>query len=339
MKHRLFIALLIISSCASIAQTKMIIGRQDGTNDTIAVNAISQARFSNSNTPMIQLAQGIDYEREKVWSVAADSHGNLFVSLTQIVGSSDYKMGVFKITSSGVRTQISTSVVEMSWPAMKVAPGDTVVAVRGQKALFYFNPNTVTTAMPYATAGLGGITDFDFDQQKLVWAGGTTNTSLYRINRAKQSKAFPFSGVVQAVRVYNNAVYVAAAVVVGTDTSEAVYQLPINADSTLGAPVKYFDLKAQAGYAGRKITAITFDADGKLYVGIDAAPGILVVSGANAAPKPLYGGLIGSGVLTFQWGTGSILYVVRQNAATPRTPQVLLTVDMQTQSAPYYGRE
>jgi hypothetical protein len=63
------------------------------------------------------------------------------------------------------------------------------------------------------------------------------------------------------------------------------------------------------------------------------------VTGQNAAPIPLHFGLIGPNVVTFHWGTGSILYVVKQNGSTSKTPQVLLKVDVQKQSAPYYGRE
>jgi len=76
-----------------------------------------------------------------------------------------------------------------------------------------------------------------------------------------------------------------------------------------------------------------------MYVGTNGTAGILVVTGQNAAPTPLYFGLIGSSVLTFQWGTGTVLYVVKLNDVSSKTPQVLLKVDMQKQSAPYYGRE
>jgi hypothetical protein len=51
MKRSIVIAVLIISSCASFAQTKLLIGRTDGKKDTIALNAISQVRFSPSTLP------------------------------------------------------------------------------------------------------------------------------------------------------------------------------------------------------------------------------------------------------------------------------------------------
>lgn len=48
MKHLIFIALLLTSYFGSFAQTKLSIDRKDGTKDSIAVNTISQIRFSSS---------------------------------------------------------------------------------------------------------------------------------------------------------------------------------------------------------------------------------------------------------------------------------------------------
>ncbi len=306
----------------------------------IGVDKFSDTKYVNIK-PSIVNADSLDFEKEKAWAVAADKYGNIYVSMTTTGGIG---MGVYKFTSTGNRKQYALKGTETNFSTLKVGPGDTVFAARRAIALFYCDPTAVVAPKIYVSKTsappMNNIDDFDYDAQKNMWGGGDLNTGIYRIDRNKQTREFPFDGTVRSIRVYNGALYVAARVLTSTDTTEAVYKFPINAaDATLGTPVKYFDLGVQSGYKFNKISAITFDVKGNLYVGTDGAAGIFIVSGQGAAPVPLYGGLIGPAVVTFQWGTGTILYVVRANDPTSKTPQVLLKVDMQTQSAPYFGRE
>lgn len=306
----------------------------------VGANKFSDPQFI-SIKPAILNADSIDFTKEEAWAIAADNHGNIFVSMTTTGGIGE---GVYKFTSTGHRTQYALKGAETFFSSMKVGPGDTVFAARRVAAVYYLDPNIVAASKIYLTKSLAppmnNVDDFDYDAQKNIWAGGNLNTGIYRINKFHQAREFPFSSRVRALRVFNNALYAAASVITATDTTEAVYQFPINAaDTSLGAPVVYFNLTAQAGYHLNKITALAFDVNGTLYVGTDGAGGILAVSGQNAAPTIVDNGLLGSGVVSFQWGTGNILYVIRANASTSTTPQVLLKVDMQVQSAPYYGRQ
>lgn len=302
----------------------------------IGVDKFSETKFVDIK-PSIINADSIDFEKSQAWSVAADGYGNIYVSLT----ASGSSIGIYKYTATGNKSLYAIAGKEPYFSTLKIGPGDTLFAARNTYALLYCDPFVLKQPLAYVTKAtappMNNIDDFDFDAQKNIWGGGDLNTGIYRIDRNKQTREFPFSGVVRSVRVYNGALYVAANVLTATDTTEAVYKFPINAD-TLGTPVKYFDLGAQPGYQYNKIKAITFDASGKLYVGTDGAAGIFVVASQGASPVALYGGLIGPKVVTFQWGTGTILYVVRANDPASKTPQVLLKVDMQIKGAPYYGR-
>jgi hypothetical protein len=305
----------------------------------VGVDKFSETKFV-SIKPSILNADSIDFTKEEAWAVGADNNGNIFVSMTTTGGIGT---GVFKFTSTGHRTQFALKGAETFFSSLKTGPGDTVFAARRVAAIYYLDPNVVAASKVYTTRAasppMGNIDDFDFDPQKNLWGGGNLNPGIYRVNKFRQARLFPFANQVRAIRVFNNALYVAARVLSSSDTTEQVFQFPINAaDTSLGAPVQYFNLTAQSGYQFNKITAITFDINGNLYVGTDGAAGILVVSAQSAAPTPLYGGLIGSGVLTFHWGSGTILYVIRATGSST-TPQVLLKVDMQVQSAPYYGRQ
>jgi hypothetical protein len=309
----------------------------------IGVEKFSEIKYINIK-PSIVNADSIDFTKEEAASVAADKYGNIFVSMTSTSGLG---LGVYKFGPNGTRTKYALNIGAFtSYPSMKVGPGDTVFATLvGQAGILYFDPTTVAAPKFFVRGTtnppLKIVKDFDYDAQKNIWAGGDgLGAGIFRIDRLKNVTEFPFSGVVNAVRVYNNALYVAATIATSASPSEIVYKIPINAaDTSLGTPVKYFELTAQSGYESNKITAIAFDADGVMYVGTNGTAGILVVTGQNAAPTPLYFGLIGSSVLTFQWGTGTVLYVVKLNDVSSKTPQVLLKVDMQKQSAPYYGRE
>ncbi len=311
----------------------------------VKVSVLGSDKFSEIKylniKPSIVNVDGIDAEKEKPYALAIDRNGNLLVNLTT---GSGVGLGVYKITPAGVRTQYALKGTETNFSTLKVGPGDTLLAARRAFAIFYCDPNAVVApkilVSRVSSPPMNNIDDFDYDAQKNIWGGGDLNTGIYRINKYKQAREFPFSGVVRAVRVFNGALYVGANVITSTDTTEAVYKFPINAaDTSLGTPTTYFTLSSQSGYKFARISALTFDAAGTMYVGTDGAAGILVVPGQNAAPVPLMNGLIGPKVVTFQWGTGTILYVVRENDATSKTPQVLLKVDIQKQGAPYYGRE
>ncbi len=198
------------------------------------------------------------------------------------------------------------------------------------RAMNIFNASFPSSQLPTA------VEDFDYDSKKLLWAGGTTvNGGIMRIDSLKNVTRFTLAGKIQSIRFYGNALYVSGE---DSDTSACVVKIPIDGSNALGTPEKYFDLSALVGNKFNKTYGITFDNNGNLYVGTDAAPGIYVVA-PDKSVQPLYNGVIGGSCTYLAWGKDSYLYVVRDKAIGTNTPTGLFKIDMLGKlSAPYYGQ-
>ncbi len=86
-----------------------------------------------------------------------------------------------------------------------------------------------------------------------------------------------------------------------------------------------------------QIYALTFAADGDMYVGTDHAAGIMIVH-PDGSFEPLYEGLLKPYVYSLAWGTGTYLYANQRNDVDPAQKR-MLKINVLKQSAPYYGRE
>ena len=79
MKHLLLFTFLLTSNFVSFAQTKILIDRKDGTKDSIAVNTISQIRFSSSDIyqpSLLEVQQILDTTAAKFLQYADATNGD-----------------------------------------------------------------------------------------------------------------------------------------------------------------------------------------------------------------------------------------------------------------------
>ena len=88
-------------------------------------------------------------------------------------------------------------------------------------------------------------------------------------------------------------------------------------------------------YACNTITAITFSADGDMYIGTDMGDAITVLQNGNL--RPFYKEILYPPTKAFCWGNGKYLYVIRlaSDVATRR----VIRINMFKDGAPYYGRQ
>jgi hypothetical protein len=258
---------------------------------------------------------------DEPYAVAADASGNVYVSII----SGGTGVGVKKITPAGVLTDYAPATAGVTrWAAMKVGPAGEIYTTRILKVIYKI-PAGGGAAAIWLTSGLGTIYDLDFDAQGNCWAGGN-NAFVYRIKQDKSVKAFDFTCNVRAVRVFSGYLYVGGK----SDTTEGVWRAQIiNADS-LGKFESVFDFSSK--YSGYLVNALTFAADGDMYIGTDA-PAAIVVVHANKTSESLYPGLFTPPMWAFTWGTADDLYVTRTG-----TNMGILKVTMLKNGAPYYGR-
>jgi hypothetical protein len=343
-KIQVFLGNVLMTNC-KYTPTQITFLAPSIIKDSIIVRVLvsGAVKFSNvlyvSIRSAMTLISAIDTSKQVPNAITTDRNGNIFVSVVTSAGVSD---GIYKVVPGGGATQYAVRGTEAYFSGLKCR-GDSVYAARRANRLV--SRNSSTGAMTIFTASFPtaafptNIEDMDYDQDKLLWAGGNTaNGGLISIDSLKNVKqyTFPFGGIIHSVRVYSGSVYCS---VEAGDGTKGVYKIPINADKTLGTATKYFDLSATVGNTTNIAYGITFDNQGNMYVGTDAPAGIYVVASDQSA-QPFYNGFLGPNCRYFAWGKDAFMYVVRTTSPPlNNTLTGLFKVDMLGKlSAPYYGQ-
>jgi hypothetical protein len=255
---------------------------------------------------------------DEPYGVTTDAAGNVYVSVLS--------SGVKKFTPDGTKSDYSSHAAGVTrWSAMKMGPGGVLYSARILRAI-YQTPAGGGAPTLWLSSGVGTIYDMDFDAGGNLWAGGN-NASVYRVKQDKSVKAFAFTCNARSIRVYNGYLYVGGLV----GTTEGVWRAQIvNADS-LGTFEQYFDFTT--AYPGYIVNAVTFAADGDMYIGTDATAAIVIVH-PNKSTEALYPGLFTPTTLLFAWGAADDMYAIR-SVNTPK----LLKITMLKSGAPYYGAQ
>lgn len=266
-------------------------------------------------------------EFELPYGFTLDNQNNLYVSMVM----SNVGVGIKKFTPSGQMSDFAPKGGETFFNTLKYGPDNFIYGARRVRAIFRIQEGVAAATFVTSSQGIGNVNDLDFDENKIIWAGGSSNGFVYSVTPDKVVKSFTFTEDVNAVRVYDGHLYVAS--ITGTDQS--VWKFKINSADDLGAPEKYFDITAVTGEIPA-VTALTFAADGDMYIGTSKSDAILVVH-PNGIHETLYPGLLKPVAYTFGWGTDNFSYYTRQRTDT--TTQTILKLNMQKLGAPYYGRE
>lgn len=270
------------------------------------------------------------------YSLTFDKAGNAYVSL--ILDKTG--AGIKKITPDGVISDFAPKGSETSWSSLKFGQAGELFAARRVKGIVTIAEGQTAKTWVSSSNGIGTIADFDFDADGNVWAGGD-NASLYRVTAAKNVKSFAFKANIRSVRVYNSYLYVAGF----KDGSEGVWRFQIVNSDSLGTEELYYDYKSS--YPTGSIQAITFSADGDLYIGTDGVETIVIVK-PDKSSKVLFEGILNplnkSLFNSFYWGTGVYLYFIRQavdatDAATAPVAIIKVNTKNILGGAPYYGNK
>lgn len=331
---------------ASVTATQLKIVAPNMVQDSIKVRVyltgsdkFSELKYINIRSAFT-LVSGIDTSKVSPAAITTNKAGDLFVSVVTKTGSSD---GIYKISTAGVQTQYALRAApplapEALFSGMKVK-GDSLYAAR--RARLVVSRNSANGAMNIFSASFPAtqlpiiVDDFDYDNKRVMWAGGgTANGGLIRIDSLKRVTQFNLSGsmtgTIRSVRYYGGSLYVSNE---SSDSVNAVFKIPVNADSSLGTPVKYFDLTATLGNKLYKVYGITFDNTGTMYVGTDAPVGIYVIA-PDQSVTSLYNGLFGAACRYLAWGNDSYMYAVKELNG----PGVYKIDMLGKLSAPYYGQ-
>jgi hypothetical protein len=269
---------------------------------------------------------------EKNYGIIIDNGNNLLVSING--------KGIWKITpppDTSKTNYVPIGTYTGKWDNFRYGPGGELYGVRTARGVWKIVEGT-SPGSPWASPTTGSINALEFDSNQNLWALNSSNT-IFRFKQDKTVTSFPFTGVLRAVRIFGDALYIAAT----KDNVEGVWKIPILSNGDLGTAELYFDITGIR--LGAEITAIAFAADGDLIIGLDTGPNPIMVVNPDKTYEDLYPGVIGANsVISMYWPPfGTSLYFVRGEELNTDDPpkiiisQTTLRVEMEKSGAPYYG--
>jgi len=253
---------------------------------------------------------------DRPFSIASDANGTLLVSLFSDGGTD----GVISLAPDGTRTLYTSTT--STYSDLRFAPDGVLYGARRVQAALRLPEDGSEQIVNPILAGTVKITALDVDAAGRIWGGGD-NDDLYRIDPDGSFTTFPFAENVRALLLLNNFLYVASTTDRGAQSK--VWRLPVDGAGALGTPSLVVDVRADFGGTA---LALASAEDGTLYVGTDGRDPILEIPPSGTATV-LYPGILDTPAISFAWGPGSTLYVVRGDdpATTLETEKGLYQVE------------
>ncbi len=298
----------------------------------LKIAVLGVENFSNVIKYNLLEAVGVYYNFtkgvENPITVTVDNNENVYVYLKDA--------GIRKITPDGKISNWAQKGAESFFFDMKLGPNNVMIGTRNLRALFSVEEGKAPVTYVTFPTGIA-ILALDFDADKNIWCAGSGG-SLFSVTPAKVTTAFPIDFIVSTVRVYNGYLYVAGK----SSSEEAIYRYKINSNTSLGTKEKFFDIGAVYGLNKVNVNGIAFGNDGEMILGTNQSDAFISVK--NGTATKFYPGLILPEVKSMMWGTKKNLFYTREAIETSSTGTVtiyyaLMRVDMQKNSAPYYGRQ
>lgn len=283
------------------------------------------------------------------YPLTTDADENVYVSM---LGKK-----IIKVSPSREKSDYLTNAFTSKASGMKVGPDGSLFYVNLIQFLIRIPPGGGSNEL-YATLP-GYVTDLDFDADHNIYCAGSGG-AIYKVAPDKSVSTVKdslFTKIV-SLRVFNGYVYYAGEYV-GNDPNhvkKGVWRNKILPSGiSLGETELIFDWVSNFSL-DLDINAITFSADGDMYIGTNSPEGIVVV-GPSGSYHPLYPNVFRSFFVTddpvtevkessissFAWGTGTFLYTIRKYTILNKSTNletnfsVLLRFQMRKFGAPYYG--
>lgn len=265
--------------------------------------------------------------------ITVDQNENLYVSV--------FNDNVMKITPNRIITDYGNKGGESFWNNLKVGPNDALFACTEifWVVFSYDAPNTNPNPKYILPKESAVVKDFDFDNNKNIWSG-SRNGIIYGINTSNTSYTeFNLFNRVESIRFFNNNLYVAAQI----DSNYSIYKIQVESISSLGSPVKIFDVTSTFNNKMLIPKSLTLDSEENIYLAIDAPNTSMIKIKPNGNYEPFYNQVMNYRVTNIAWGNGNYLYATIFSDTDPTKTtddeSKIIKIDMKDKrSAPYYGR-
>ena len=290
--------------------TRLVVQTPNLPNEALRVRvAVVGAQDYSNAVPLPLTAAFVRFgdlgQTEIPYGIATDEDGTLYVSLERDGAS----VGIVEIAPDGSQSAFFAST--FPWTALAWG-NDRLVGVRRVRAVFELpeaGAQTVLSAFQPASLLLTAIATAP---NGTVYAGGSAAKIVsVAADGTPSETAFPTP--IRALAAGANTLYVVGAGAGGSP--DQVYTLTIASDGSLGTPAALADLPASG-------MSLEVAADGTLYVGLDRVVDPIVTVAPDGTVDALYPGILSGPASSLAYGTGGLLYMVRDGSGTER-PDIL----------------
>jgi len=298
----------------------------------LKVSTAGSLDFSNSVVypldPAVEPHPDLD-ENLTPWSSTTDADNNLYVSVSR----GNESRGVLQITPDGEVSQYVPPAV-FRYFGMKMGPDGYLYLTRNIHLISRIPPGGGAEVFWLPFVSGDRIHDIDFDEYGHLWGVGN-NDVIFRVDVDEESYVeLPFDANCRSVRYFDGYLYISAITDDNGINRSDIWRFSVDHNGNLGEPEIYFEFSDVYGFNSGTAYAITFSDEGELFIGTDGPAGIIYV-GLDGQWEPFYEEVMTPHGLYFSWGDGPIMYYTRGEAN--QNQQKLKRVNMQRQSAPYYG--
>ncbi len=268
------------------------------------------------------------------YAIAVDADENIYAFVRQ--SSSGV---IHKFLADGSTVEIGTVPVPLLTD-MKAGPNGYLYMLYSFDTFYRFKIDEGTTEV--FTKLPERVSFFDFDQNHNIYTAGNRKGIIVTDADASEArKVGDFDDfVVYSLKVYDGAVYIAAAYS-GSNTSfpeRGVFKADItSSEGDLGEITSVFDWNNAGDHATSTIKSITLDENGTIFVGTNNTENPIITISPDGSAQVLYPRMLLFSVSQIVYGNGHYIYQNRRTSDLETfTIYKILT---ESKGAPYYGRQ
>lgn len=318
----------------SASETELRVRPAQVVGDNLPVKLSVRNAINFSNITEYNLSQAVfpapgSIPNDNVLGIAVDGEGNIYYSFQE--GAAP--RGIRKWSTDGSVERYLPS--QFNWNSLKIGPDGLIYGARDIFGIYRETPDGAIDDNPFAVGTSGEFyVDMDFDEDGYLWTVGN-NPNIFRIDINDGSvERFPFEANLRAVRYYEGKLYMGGKIPDDSeDGSLEIWTMDIS-NGQASNPQRYLNI-SDVAEVDFNILAITFDENGRMYMGANTGSGIYTWNEEEGF-REFYPGLIEPEGYSFAWHEE---YLIASATNSEEETRYALKINTMLEGAPYYGIE